>query len=944
MDDNVHRNLRELQERNRLRREEEKRRVSEEEKRKRELERGFVTHFSGANSHSRAKPNHPLATNSRTTSSVSRRRNVGHPVKNAASKADSRRHSSVLGNVGSQVAAQRNRRQWGRVVEPEFLKPANLPPASRVTAKSSTKSSLTSTSNSETLNDENSLSTNAQPSARAHVTKSGKSSRPRDPAALHESLNERIVHVDDLEDYPDDFETMVESGGEDDGDLQSLPEILEILESPQRSSDDAYEASLLSKSMSLSMSMSMSMGLNFSRLAAWRRGRGNAEDKDKDRTARHRRSPSNSSSSSCNGRSPDIDDLEAGRRVHRSPGKRSSGVDVEKKGNRTVPHVKVLLSPTKDNLNTSALSAAAQAKAKGEHHKVRSGSRSRVPSKSASAPVDLDVSSSFLSPLDETSTHFEAARHGQPSDVLQNISEAQSPKGLSSSFIRDKPVTVRSSPIYNRSLGASAASLSGLLESSLSMSDEQWERALEGTSIRARGSNRASSANADSRALSKSMCLDRSSSSKTRSAGHLGSRTQHMRVAPRGRRLRFNFVETWGDIYYMGLTGLALLVRKEDGNLTEKYPLRKRIKACPPDINVSGHSGDPRTLDKVIDGWNNTSSEHHMWLIEFNPNEDHTLEIDLGSRHFALAGIRVWNYNKNIEDTRRGVRTAHVTLDGMALSPPQGLTFRRSPGTDEVDFGQTILFEMEADAAAGASDALSESVIAIEEKEMSGADKKLAGPRSSSASNRNAWLGGDGFRDVLRPPQSVPTGARGAALLHQRLQQDWEVPLLPCGFVLRFDFLASQGDPQWVGLDGLELYDAAGAAMDVRSLGGRLLAPGKGEMNPAWRKPWSAKLAPPDAARPARLYVVFDRPVTLGAITFANFSAQPARGVGEVAVFLDSLIIFHGELRSAQVSRTQSVVFTPQSSVLGRVEQDGDICYCGEKEQSVMFIDNYRSV
>mgnify|MGYP000371194395 CR=1 FL=1 len=80
-----------------------------------------------------------------------------------------------------------------------------------------------------------------------------------------------------------------------------------------------------------------------------------------------------------------------------------------------------------------------------------------------------------------------------------------------------------------------------------------------------------------------------------------------------------------------------------------------------------GHSGDPRTPDKLVDGTNVTCNDHHMWLIPFNAGEKHVLRMDLGSPQ-PIAGVRIYNYNKSPEDVRRGVRTASLLLDGVAVS------------------------------------------------------------------------------------------------------------------------------------------------------------------------------------------------------------------------------------------------------------------------------------
>ena len=55
------------------------------------------------------------------------------------------------------------------------------------------------------------------------------------------------------------------------------------------------------------------------------------------------------------------------------------------------------------------------------------------------------------------------------------------------------------------------------------------------------------------------------------------------------------------------------------------------MDATPRDMNsIPGHGQDHRTLDKLINGTNNTSDDRNMWLIPFNIGEDHNIKIDLG--------------------------------------------------------------------------------------------------------------------------------------------------------------------------------------------------------------------------------------------------------------------------------------------------------------------------
>lgn len=90
--------------------------------------------------------------------------------------------------------------------------------------------------------------------------------------------------------------------------------------------------------------------------------------------------------------------------------------------------------------------------------------------------------------------------------------------------------------------------------------------------------------------------------------------------------MEIHILETWGDLFYVGLTGVEIL--DQDG---KSIPLTiSMLDASPRDMNsIQGGTGDYRTLDKLVDGVNNTTDDRHMWLIPFNQGETHKITIDL---------------------------------------------------------------------------------------------------------------------------------------------------------------------------------------------------------------------------------------------------------------------------------------------------------------------------
>ncbi|EDV28369.1 uncharacterized protein TRIADDRAFT_53958 [Trichoplax adhaerens] len=153
--------------------------------------------------------------------------------------------------------------------------------------------------------------------------------------------------------------------------------------------------------------------------------------------------------------------------------------------------------------------------------------------------------------------------------------------------------------------------------------------------------------------------------------------------------LQFNFVDTWSDPHYLGLTGLKIL--GADGNSLELNV--DMLSANPRDLNdLPEYDDDCRTIDKLVDGTTITVSDEHMWLIPFTPGRNHILTIAF-SQKVNIIGFRIWNYNKSLEDTIRGAKIVHVSLDGVVVSPPSGFLLRKGPGNMHYDYGQTIIFD-----------------------------------------------------------------------------------------------------------------------------------------------------------------------------------------------------------------------------------------------------------
>ena len=112
--------------------------------------------------------------------------------------------------------------------------------------------------------------------------------------------------------------------------------------------------------------------------------------------------------------------------------------------------------------------------------------------------------------------------------------------------------------------------------------------------------------------------------------------------------MTIRIVSTWGDAYVAGLSGIELL--DMEGQPVKQLDIQLKN-------NVGSTLSNP---NKLVDFVNNTTDDKHMWL-GCMPAPPKCLELAItfpsGTR---IGGIRLWNYNKSLIESVKGVKEVEV--------------------------------------------------------------------------------------------------------------------------------------------------------------------------------------------------------------------------------------------------------------------------------------------
>ena len=340
--------------------------------------------------------------------------------------------------------------------------------------------------------------------------------------------------------------------------------------------------------------------------------------------------------------------------------------------------------------------------------------------------------------------------------------------------------------------------------------------------------------------------------------------------------LEINVLDTWGDIFYVGLNGIEILQNDfSPVKIEESW-----IDANPRDMNsIPGYTGDLRVLENLINGYNNSVVDKDIWLIPYTAGEDHVIKFKF-PKPIEIKGIKLYNYNKSKEDSLRGARTVVIKSDGKLLTPRRGVIVKKATGKliRDYDFGQFIPLPY-----------------------TDGWNNKQIIPLKAS----------------IDPPHSV-------------VHQEYETFNYPIGFVFKLNLYSTHGDFHYIGLNGIEMYDQNNKSLtsydsnpenyptifgepnsinDLDGVYDDIRTPDKlldgyndtDDDAHMWLAPYHNTRSVTDSSLriPNSITISFEKPVCISYIKIYNYSKSSSRGVNEFDINVDDMLVYRGYMNKA---------------------------------------------